>query len=259
MSALAFLKRLAPRVLPRPVIQPLYRLWSMKLVDGPLTYNADGLATRHNADFMREPRFAQAYERAAEAGVWQNANIQWRVYVACWAAAKGRSLEGDFVECGVYRGSVSRAVMHYIGFRELPDRRFYLVDTYEGMIESLISDEEKKHGRRGGVYEPTYDAVKRTFSDTPNAIVVKGVVPEILTEVRPEKVAYLSLDMNCAGPEVAAAEHFWPRMVSGAAIVLDDYGWTGHIEQKRALDAWAASKGVDVLSLPTGQGLIFKP
>ena len=31
------------------------------LVQGPLAYNQDGLATQHNADFMRDPRFLEAY------------------------------------------------------------------------------------------------------------------------------------------------------------------------------------------------------
>jgi len=30
-------------------------------VSGPLTYNRDGLATRHNCDFMQAPRFTAAY------------------------------------------------------------------------------------------------------------------------------------------------------------------------------------------------------
>ena len=65
--------------------------------------------------------------------------------------------------------------------------------------------------------------------------------------------------MNCEIPEIAAAEFFWDTLVSGGVIVLDDYGWQGHIVQKHAFDLFSSRKGVQVLSLPTGQGLIFKP
>jgi len=43
--------------------------------------------------------------------------------------------------------------------------------------------------------------------------------------------------------------------------VLDDYGYGGdsYIFQKHAWDDFAYKKRVQVLSLPTGQGLIFKP
>jgi len=54
---------------------------------------------------------------------------------------------------------------------------------------------------------------------------------EILEHIR--KVSYLSIDMNCVKPEIAAAQFFWDRMVSGGIMVLDDYGFRGHIEQKR--------------------------
>ena len=45
----------------------------------------------------------------------------------------------------------------------------------------------------------------------------------------------------------------------GALTVLDDYGWSHYHEQQLALDAFAARKGVAIASLPTGQGLLFKP
>jgi len=40
---------------------------------------------------------------------------------------------------------------------------------------------------------------------------------------------------------------------------MDDYGWSAYINQKKALDAFAKRKGVKILNLPTGQGLLLKP
>ncbi len=85
------------------------------------------------------------------------------------------------------------------------------------------------------------------------------MIPDTLPQVKAEKVCYLLIDMNCAAPEIAAAEYFWDKLVSGAAIILDDYGWDGHIVQKQAMDEFARRKGVSVLQLPTAQGLILKP
>jgi hypothetical protein len=64
--------------------------------------------------------------------------------------------------------------------------------------------------------------------------------------------------MNCVGPEIAAIEYFWPRLVHGALVILDDYGWSAHIAQKLAMDDFAGKVGTKILSLPTGQGLIIK-
>jgi hypothetical protein len=84
-------------------------------------------------------------------------------------------------------------------------------------------------------------------------------VPDTLELVDTPRVAFLSIDMNNTAPEIAAAEFFWPKLTPGAPVILDDYGWAEHIEQKRAFDAFAARHGVCILSLPTGQGLIVKP
>lgn len=85
------------------------------------------------------------------------------------------------------------------------------------------------------------------------------MIPETLAVVETEEVAFLHLDLNCAPPEIAAIEHFWPLLVSGAVVLLDDYAYLGYETQKAAMDRFATGVGVEVLSLPTGQGLILKP
>ena len=231
----------------------------------PLTvvsYNEDGLVTQHNADFMKDERFIRAYNAGESTNSWNGWQTHWRSHVACWAAERGASLEGDFVECGVNKGGFSRLVMEYINFAEMKDRKFYLIDTYQGLVEKYITEEEKKLGRKAGTegsYADCYGEVKETFKQFENAVIVRGAIPDILPEVKPEKVCYLSIDMNCVEPEIAAAEYFWDKMVSGACILLDDYGWLGHHAQKEAFDRFASRKNVPLLSLPTGQGLIMKP
>lgn len=222
-----------------------------------IAYRQDGLVTQHRPEFMKDERFIQAYQLGEATNSWNGWPTHWRAHVACWAADRARELDGDFVECGVNKGAISRMVMDYIDFAEMTDRKFYLIDTYEGLIEEQITDEEKLYPRKQ--YLPCYEEVKATFRPFSNAVIVRGMVPDILSSVTPEKVCYLSIDMNVAEPEIAAAEYFWDRLVSGAAIVLDDYGWLGHEAQRRAFDDFARRKNVPLLCLPTGQGLILKP
>jgi O-methyltransferase len=225
---------------------------------GRVTYNQDGLATTHSAPFMDDPRFNEAYAAGKATGSWTFGDLHWRAHVVCWAAQRGVSLDGDFVECGVNRGGYALTVMKYVNFETLP-KTFYLLDTYDGLVERYISPEEEARGVRAGEYEPCHEAVTRTFSPYPNVEIVKGPVPDTLPLAETERVAFLSIDMNTRDPEIAAAEHFWDRLTSGAAIVLDDYGWRKHKEQRRAFDGFALERGVQVLALPTGQGLILKP
>jgi hypothetical protein len=228
-----------------------------ELVPGPLTYNEDGLATIHNCDFVHDARFLESYRHGEETGSWQGAQIHWRAYVICWAADRASRLEGDFVECGVNRGGYSRTVMQFVDFQKL-NKTFFLLDTFHGLEERYISKSERARGISPRGYEECYAEVLKTFQGF-RTVIIRGAVPETLPQVRTEKVCYLSIDMNCAAPELAAAEYFWPKLVPGAAIILDDYGWTGHNEQKAAFDAFAHQRRVMVLPLPTGQGLIFKP
>ena len=222
------------------------------------TYAGDGFTTTHDASFLRDPLFREAYAHAKAIDAWHGADIEWRAYTVCWAAMKAKGLEGDFVECGVHRGGFSRVAMHYIDFAHMPDRRFHLVDTYSGIPPQTLPADDTR-AALATLYEQTYDDVVRTFAPFPNAVIVRGEVPAILPAVRAEKVAYLCIDLNTTAPSIAAAEFFWDRLVTGAPVVLDDYGHTAFAGMREAFDDFARRHGVQVLPLPTGQGLLFKP
>ena len=228
------------------------------------SYSADGFATSHDAGFLNDTRFRTAYKTGIASGHRicppGDLHIEWRVYVCCWAAEHALCLAGDFVECGVSTGIVSRAVASYVDFGR-HDRRFWLIDTFDGIPLDQASPEvrrlaESKNERH---YFDCSADVRAHFAPLGNVEVVKGRVPDVLPSLPIERVAYLHIDMNIAAPEVAAAEHFWGRLVRGAVIVLDDYGSRAHAAQKVALDEFAVRHGVAVLTLPTGQGLLIKP
>lgn len=248
-------------------LAPLAALWrgirlgarslGLKVLWSSLRYQQDGLATEHNADFSRDARFVRAYTLGRATGSWRGREIQWRAYVACWAAEHASRLPGDMVECGVYRGGLSRTVIEYVGFGRLP-KTFFLLDTFCGIPEDRILPEEHRLGRGLERYEECYEDVVRTFAHYPNVTIIRGPVPDTLSQVTTERVCYLSLDMNSAAAETAALEHFWDKLVPGAIVLLDDYGFRDYAPQKYAMDAFAAERGISILSLPTGQGLIVK-
>ena len=134
-----------------------------------------------------------------------------------------------------------------------------MFDTFCGIPE-YTNEQEREIARPAynSWYPYCWEQTKANFAPFPNARLIRGIVPQTLPEAGIEKVCYLSLDMNIAAPECAAIEFFWPKLVPGAIIVLDDYAWKQHEEQMRALDEFAAKQGVPILTLPTGQGLIIK-
>jgi len=220
----------------------------------------------HNLSFVNEKKFASAYNKGINSGHkllasnGQPLDLRWRVHICCWAAMHALKLNGDFVECGVNTGIFSLSVCHYLDFNNV-NKDYYLFDTFTGIPEEQMSIAE--HSPRvlenELMYEDCYEIAKRNFSPFERAHLVKGTVPESLQNINFDKIAYLCLDMNITKPEIDALEFFWDKLVSGALIIFDDYGWNHYREQYDAVNKFAEVHGVMVATLPTGQGLLIKP
>jgi len=230
----------------------------MRLIRGPLSYNQNGLATTHNADFLRDPKFAEAYEEAARLTGWRHP-APWRVYINVWAASQAIRLRGNLVECGVWNGFTALVLTLYLDLAS-SDSKFFLVDSFEGVNIADLTEEERQRGLAGKneTYVNYIEGVKKNFAPFPNVKIVKGFVPEVLETVASGEVSYLHIDMNYAAPEIAAAEFFWSRLLPGAVVVLDDYGFAKHKTQKMEFDKWAQKKGITICLLPTGQGFFLR-
>ena len=235
------------------------------LVDIRKNYAQDGLFSIHNASFRHNPRFHSAYTRGLEASLGIDPHFEWRVHIALWSAARALSVPGDFVECGVNAGFISSAIMNYLDW-DSKHRKFYLVDTFTGPMTEQFSADEIASGRlkitqsamAAGAYVTDVERVRSNFSEWKDAVVVQGAIPEVLASLTIPQVAFLHIDMNCAAPELAALEFFWPRLSQGGVVLLDDYGHSGYESQSKALDVLINRLKAEVLVLPTGQGLVVK-
>ena len=222
------------------------------------SYNADGLLTFHDINCLTRADFVSAYSAGERTGSWKGGDVRWRASICCWAARHCLSLPGDYVECGVNRGGMALTVIEYAQLFNA-NKDFFLYDTFDGIHSSLLTDDEKDFGVQPDRYEECYAAVCNTFRKYPNVKIVRGEVPTTLHQRSPDKVAFLSIDMNCVVPEIEALQFFWDKVVPGGIIILDDYGWKSHHLQKKAFDQFCLSHQLPILQLPTGQGLLIKP
>lgn len=253
------------RAAPPPYLGPVAPPQPKQAIGPNHFYDQDGLATRHNHEFMDDPVFQRAYGRGEQAALGDY-RWHWRVHVGLWAAQAANRLPGDFVECGVNRGFLSSAIMELLNW-DSTGRTFYLLDTFSGIDPRYVSEAEKAEGILdknktnidAGFYVTSAQAAYANFAQWRNKEIIVGAVPDTLDRIAAKQVAFLSIDMNCMPPEVAALEYLWGRLSDGALVLLDDYAFVGYREQKLGIDACAARLGVSVLSLPTGQGLIIKP
>ena len=160
------------------------------------------------------------------------------------------------------RGFTSSAVLDFLNWNQTHgNRKFYLMDTFHGLIDDQVNEEERALGRIEtfkDIYVECFDEVKNNFLEYNDVVLVRGVIPFTLKQNPAKKVAFMHIDMNCAAPEIAAMRHFWPKMTPGGIVVLDDYAYEGYQPQKNAMDELGRELGFSVLSLPTGGGMIVK-
>ena len=233
------------------------------------TYVDDGLATNHITDFLNDQKFMNAYKEGKETGAIKNhpGDIHYRVYIACYFAKYCSKLEGDFVECGVGQGLLSKTIVSYLNFEKI-NKIFFLFDTFEGipihqgkdseieMMNSMNKTHYHDFSKEDGNY---YNQVCKTFSNYHNVQIIKGVVPESLKDISINKVSFFSVDMNNAFAEIEAIKFFWNKIVNYGIVLLDDYAYSDmYEEQRRCWNKFAKDKNIEICTLPTGQGLIIK-
>jgi formyltetrahydrofolate-dependent phosphoribosylglycinamide formyltransferase len=230
------------------LVQSLAKIVTQRVRPG--YHFADNLLTwGRNNSMLDDKAFVRAWKSNSDSDA--DVAIVWRRYILACAACHAVQLDGDFVECGCYRGVGIKTVVDYLGGTAFP-RRFWGYDLFEhapGMAHHAMAD----HG-------PTLAGIVRAkFADYPQVSIVQGEIPTVLAGQSPARISYLHIDLNEAAAEIAALDALFDRVVPSGIIILDDYEWAlRYRPQKLAEDPWFEARGYRVMPLPTGQGLVIK-
>lgn len=170
-------------------------------------------------------------------------------------------IEGDFVECGVWKGGSMMAIAYTLKHFLCTSRHLYLFDTFEGMstptkddfdlsgldAQTLLNTSEK-------INSPiwcysTLDEVKNNFEKTgytPEKIhFIKGKVEDTIPQYIPEKISLLRLDTDWYESTKHELVYLFPRLVNGGVIIIDDYGhWQGC---RKAVDEYIRKNNISIL------------
>lgn len=165
-------------------------------------------------------------------------------------------IEGDFVECGAYRGGNGILAADYFQ-RTGTNRIIWLFDTFTGMSAPTDLDvnyegnsaktkflERQRDGFNDWMYA-TIEDVKENFSKAAllnsNVRFIKGDVLETLKrDSLPEKISVLRLDTDWYESTKLELEVCYPRLSSGGILIVDDYGsWGG---AKKAVDEYFSTR-----------------
>lgn len=212
------------------------------------------LVLNRNLTFLKDGKFVSIFKKLAENK--QEQTRIWRVHVFLWAFINGLKLEGDLLECGVFKGFSSAVATQYTDFNS-KKKVLYLFDTWDGIPRDQLDPGRKDIDN---YKDPSnYGKVKDRFKSFKNVRIIKGRVPDVFEEIEmPKKISFLHLDMNSSTAEIGALETLFDKMVRGAICILDDFGYSiAKVQAEHELE-WFSRKGFMVCELPTGQGLVLK-
>ena len=172
------------------------------------------------------------------------------------------NIPGDFVECGVWKGGSSAAIAQTLVHVNATDRTLWMYDTFDGMSQPTEADVDFM-GQTAGqlldqqdIAESTsvwcrspLDEVKTTMQATGYPIdrikFVQGRVEDTLPQQSPRKLALLRLDTDWYESTKCELEILFPKMSSGAVLIVDDYGhWQGC---RKAVDEYFLDHNVSML------------
>lgn len=159
-------------------------------------------------------------------------------------------IEGDIVECGVWRGGSMIAVAKTL-LRFNHTRTLHLFDTFEGMPPPTTSDVQMDGRSAAELLESSgkdkdvwaiagLEEVKRSVLATGYAShlvrFVQGKVEDTIPKHAPDRIALLRLDTDWYESTKHELEHLWPRLAVGGVLIIDDYGhWQG---ARKAVDEY---------------------
>lgn len=187
-----------------------------------------------------------------------------RIFALCEAVkyVQNKHIEGDIVECGVWKGGSMMAVAETLMQAGDTSKNLYLFDTFEGMpsptnndvdlagttAANLLKNSDKE--KDGSVWcRATLDVVKEALSNTgyPGEKIhfIKGMVEQTIPNFVPDKIALLRLDTDWYESTKHEMEHLFPRLVKGGVLIIDDYGhWQG---ARKAVDEYLEKNDVKIL------------
>lgn len=171
-------------------------------------------------------------------------------------AKLSNALPGDIAECGCYVGTSAFFMAQVSTHGTL-----YLFDSFQGLSAPDTADKNTTADVMpwaAGDLSTSEAILRNNLSRFDKIEVLSGWIPERFNEVADRQFRLVHIDVDLYKPTRDSLEFFYPRLVKGGFIVMDDYGFKNCPGATRAADELAASHGAEILLLTTGQGVITK-
>jgi len=177
-------------------------------------------------------------------------------FYALWLQLKRiekNKVDGAIAELGVYKGETAKVIHHM-----LPDRSFYLFDSFSGLPKQVIKEDCDGTVRPQTVQfdNTSPDEVLNYINGDANKLHIKeGVFPETTEDIDESTFALVHVDADLYQSTMDALEYFYPKLSEAGAIIIHDYNhnWDG---VKKAVDEFEKRIPEAFIELPDMYGSV---
>ena len=167
-------------------------------------------------------------------------------------------IQGNVIEVGCWRGGSGCLLAARIAAADVHNTTIFLCDTFQGIVKAGCHDEFYQG-------QELADSSKMVVVDLAKRLSVKNVT--ILSGVFPEqtgrqiedclfKFAHIDVDVYQSARD--AFEWLLPRLVDGAIVVFDDYGFASTPGIRRYIDELQGQPDLVIIRNINGQAVVIK-
>lgn len=169
-----------------------------------------------------------------------------RYYILWEALQEAKDLQGNFAQCGVYKGEQAYFMA------KATDNVVYLFDSFEGATEF---DEFDNDFYKEMPFKCAVEDCQKTLAGFTNVSINEGRVPLNFDKV--SQISLLHIDLDLHLPTKISLENLWSKIVDNGIVMVDthDNVATG---VTKAITEFAESVGRELQILPAGVIVITK-
>ena len=170
-------------------------------------------------------------------------------------ALQALHIDGDFWECGVFKGGTASMLAELLFKKGESGKRLCLFDTFEGMPDT---DPRIDLHRRGDFSDTSLSLVKEAVGHDDLVSYHPGFIPDTFSGLEDAKIVLAHVDVDIYRSVRDCCEFIFPRLCPGGFMTFDDYGVPSCPGARKAVDEYFRTKDVCPLVLPTGQAVVFR-
>ena len=174
-----------------------------------------------------------------------------------------KNIEGDFFECGVFKGFSSlllRSIEENLSNFNI--NNYFLIDSFEGLSDFLDEDKSLNPDiiqNKKGDLKANIEDVKVLFNQFKNVNIIKGWIPKVFESLdEKNKYKFVHIDVDLYQPTFDSLNYIYDKIVEGGILITDDYRSPSFPGNQKAWEKYFNSKNIRSLSLPSGQAVVIK-